>query len=86
MAGYSLGNADLRIRKTVAKKIKKVIPEIRNEFVYGKKSLYNEDGEVIGVSEEDSPYCIGAVRNGFDEELALKIFKDMEAFAAYCFE
>lgn len=85
MAGYSLGNADLRIRKTVAKKIKKVIPEIRNEFVYGKKSLYNEDGEVIGVSTEDSPYCIGAVRNGFDETLALKMFKDMEAFAAYCF-
>lgn len=85
MAGYSLGNADLRIRKVVAKKLKKKIPEIRNEFVYGKKSLYDKDGNVTGVSDEDSPYCIGAVRNGFDEALALKIFKDMEAFAAYCF-
>ena len=86
MAGYSLGDADLRIRKTVAKKDRKKIPEIRNEFVYGKKSLYDKDGNVIGISEEDSPYCIGAIRNGFSEELALKLFTDMEAFASYCFE
>ncbi len=85
MAGYSLGMSDLRIRKPFAKKQKKLIPEIRNEFVYGKKSLYDKDGNVIGISDEDSPNCIGAVRNGFSEELALKIFKDMEAFAAYAF-
>lgn len=85
MAGYSLGDADLRIRKVIAKKLRDKIPEIRNEFVYGKKSIYDNDGKVIDISEEDSPYCIGAVRNGFDENLALKLFKDMEAFASYCF-
>lgn len=85
MAGYSLGNADLRIRKVVAKKLIDKIPEIRNEFVYGKKSVYDDKGKVIGISNEDSDYCIGAVRNGFDETMALKIFSDMEAFASYCF-
>lgn len=85
MCGYSLGNADLRIRKVVAKKLKKKIPEIRNEFVYGKQSEYDKDGNVIGLSTEDSPYCSGAIANGFDEAMALKLFKDIEAFAAYCF-
>lgn len=85
VAGYSLGNADLRIRKTLGKKLVKKIPEIRNEFIYGKKSLYNDDGLVIGTSEEDSPYCIGAIRNGFSVEVASKLFSDMEDFAKYCF-
>lgn len=85
MAGYSLGNADLRIRKTLGKKLIKKIPEIRNEFVYGKCSLYDDNGNVIGRSEEDSPYCIGAIRNGFDEDVALRLFSDMEDFARYCF-
>lgn len=85
LCGYSLGNADLRIRKVVAKKLKDKIPEIRNEFVYGKQSEYDADGKVIGISTEDSPYCKGAIANGVDEALALKIFKDIEAFALYCF-
>lgn len=86
MAGYSLGMADLRIRKVLGKKLVKKIPEIRNEFIYGKKSLFDEEGNVIGVSEEDSPYCIGAIRNGFSEEVATKIFDIMEEFAKYSFE
>ena len=85
MAGYSLGMADLRIRKVLGKKLVKKIPEIRNEFIYGKKSLFDEDGNVIGVSEEDSPYCIGAIRNGFSEEVATQIFDIMEEFARYSF-
>lgn len=85
MAGYSLGMADLRIRKTLAKKKIKEIPALKNEFVYGKLSLYDEDHNVIGISEEDSPLCVGAVRNGFSEEVALEIFSIMEKFAKYAF-
>lgn len=85
MAGYSLGNSDLRIRKVLGKKLVKKIPEIRNEFVYGRKSIFDEEGTVIGVSDEKSPYCIGAINNGFSEELALEIFSIMEEFAKYSF-
>lgn len=85
MAGYSLGGADIRIRKVLAKKKIKQIPEIQNEFVYGKKSIYDKEGNVIGISEENSDYCIGAVNNGFSEEIALKIFKAMKDFAKYAF-
>ena len=85
MAGYSLGSADSRIRKTMCKKIKSLLPELKNEFVYGKKTKYSEAGEPIGCSTEPSPYCIGAINNGFDEALALKIFDMMEKFASYSF-
>lgn len=85
MAGYSLGNADFRIRRTISKKDVKKIPEIRNEFVYGKKSIFNEKGEVCGISQEPSKYCTGAVNLGFSEEKALKVFKNIEACAVYCF-
>lgn len=85
MAGYSLGMADLRIRKVLGKKKIKKIPEIRNEFIYGKKSLYDNDHNVIGISEEDSPYCKGAIANGFSEEVAISIFDAMAEFAKYSF-
>lgn len=85
MAGYNAGNADKRIRKTLGKKKVKLIPEIRNEFIYGKQSIYNEKGDVIGVSEEDSKYCIGAVNRGYSLEIATKIFDIMESFAKYSF-
>ena len=67
------------------KKLVKKIPEIRNEFVYGKKSIFDSEGTVIGLSEEDSPFCKGAINNGFSEELALEIFSIMEEFAKYSF-
>lgn len=85
MAGYTLGKADTRVRKPLCKKKTKQIPEIRNEFIYGKKSLYDEDHNVIGMSEEDSPNCIGAIRNGFSLEIANQIFDTIEAFAKYSF-
>lgn len=67
------------------KKKKKEIPVVRNEFIYGKKSLYDSDGNVIGKSNEDCGICVGAVNNGFTEEEATKIFDIMEAFASYAF-
>ena len=85
MAGYSLGMADLRIRKVLGKKLLKKIPEIRNEFIYGKKSIFDNDENVIGISQENSPYCIGAVNNGFTEEVSIQIFDAMAEFARYSF-
>lgn len=88
MAGYNLGGADSRIRKILGKKKLSMIPEIRNEFVYGKKSIYEGVGkekQVVGISDEDSDWCIGAIRNGFDEKIALDIFNVMEEFARYAF-
>lgn len=85
MAGYNLGGADSRIRKPLCKKQKKKIPEIRNEFIYGKQSEYDEDHNVIGIKDEPSPYCAGSLARGYTLELSEKIFSTMEAFAKYAF-
>jgi DNA polymerase-3 subunit alpha len=85
MAGYDLGGADTRIRAVLGKKKLKQIPEIRNEFIYGKASIFNDKHEVIGMSEEPSKYCTGALAHGFTLEVATKIFDIMEAFAKYSF-
>lgn len=86
MAGYTLGGSDTRIRKTLGKKKLKEIPVIRNEFIYGKESLYDDKHEnVIGVSEVNSKLCVGAINNGYSEEIAKKIFKLIEAMAKYAF-
>lgn len=85
MAGYSMGGADSRIRKVLGKKKVKMIPEIRNEFIYGKKSLFDNDHNVIGISEESSDYCEGAINRGYSIELCEKIFDTMAAFAKYSF-
>lgn len=85
MAGYDLGGADLRIRKPLGKKKKKMIPEIKNEFIYGKQSVYDEDHNVIGIKDEASQYCVGSLARGYTQELSEKIFESMEAFAKYAF-
>lgn len=85
MAGYDAGGADSRIRTVLGKKKLKMIPEIRNEFVYGKASVFNEKHEVIGMSEDNSKWCVGAINHGFTQELAMQIFDSMEAFAKYSF-
>ena len=71
--------------KNYLKKLKKKIPEIRNEFIYGKQSEYDEDHNVIGIKDEPSPYCIGTLAKGYSQELSEKIFDSMEAFAKYSF-
>ena len=97
MAGYSLSMSDLRIRKVIGKKLLEKIPEIRCEFIYGLIIKKDEDGKpVLGedprypgskyvMTDERSQYCVGAINNGFTEELAVKIFDIMEAFASYAF-
>lgn len=85
MAGYDAGGADSRIRTVLGKKKIKMIPEIRNEFIYGKESIFNDKHEVIGKSESNSKWCAGAVNNNFTEEVSMQIFEAMEAFAKYSF-
>ena len=85
MAGYDLSSSDSRIRKTLGKKLKKKIPEIKNEFIYGKQSEYDEDHNVIGIKDEPSPYCTGSLARGYTQELSEKVFESMEAFAKYAF-
>lgn len=85
MAGYTQGGADSRIRKTLGKKLVKKIPEIRNEFIYGKASEFDDNHEIIGISEKPSQYCEGAVNRGFDEQTAVQIFDTMSAFSKYSF-
>lgn len=85
MAGYDLGGADGRIRKVLGKKKIKLIPEIKNEFIYGKQTEYDKDHNVIGIKEEPSPYCVGSLNKGYTLELSEKIFDSMESFAKYCF-
>jgi DNA polymerase-3 subunit alpha len=85
MAGYDLSASDSRIRKTLGKKLKKKIPEIKNEFIYGKQSVYDEDHNVIGMNEDASPYCVGSLARGYSKELSEKVFDSMEAFAKYAF-
>lgn len=85
MAGYTLGKADSRVRKPLGKKKIKVIPEIRNEFIYGKKSIYDENHNVIGISEEKSTNCNGSIDNGFSLEISNQIFDTIEAFSKYAF-
>lgn len=85
MAGYSMGNADQRIRKILGKKLVKKIPEVRNEFIYGKKSIFDEDHNVIGISEEASEYCEGCIARGYSEELSTRVFNNIAAQAKYSF-
>lgn len=42
LAGYTLGSADARIRKILAKKKEKEIPGLETEFLYGKKPLIKQ--------------------------------------------
>ena len=65
------------------KKLLKKIPEIKNEFIYGKQSEFDENHNVIGTKEEASPYCVGSLEKGYSLELSEKIFESMEAFAKY---
>ncbi len=72
LAGYSLGRADL-VRRAISKKDAATMEKEREYFLYGKKK---EDGSIE---------CIGAVKNGVDEEKAKQIFSAISSFASYAF-
>ena len=70
---------------TKLKKKHKMIPEIRNEFIYGKQSTKDNDGNVTGMLDKNSKYCKGAVNNNFTEQMSKDVFDTVEAFAKYAF-
>ncbi len=72
LAGYSLGRADI-VRRAMSKKKHDVMEREKEIFVHG---LQAKDGTW------EVPGCL---RNGVDEQTALKIYDKMENFASYAF-
>lgn len=72
LAGFSLGEADL-VRRAMGKKDKKTLMAQKEKFVHG------------GISDINGSKITGCVNNGISEEVAHKIFADMEGFASYAF-
>ncbi len=72
LAGFSLGEADL-VRRAMGKKDKKKLMAQKEKFING------------GVSDINGSKIVGCISNGISEEIANKIFGDMEGFASYAF-
>ena len=72
LAGYSLGRADI-VRRAMSKKKADVMEKERKIFIHG---LIDEDGNIE---------VEGCIRRGISEEIANKIFGQMESFASYAF-
>ena len=72
MAGYTLGQADM-IRRMMGKKKLEAMQKEKAVFLYGKPA------------ENGKPAIDGAVKRGVSEEVASKIWGEMESFASYAF-
>ena len=72
MAGYTLGQADNVRRMMGKKKLEDMIKE-RPVFIHGKPS------------ENGKPAIDGALKRGVSEEVANKVWSEMESFASYAF-
>lgn len=72
MAGYTLGQADMVRRMMGKKKMDAMIAE-RQVFLYGKPA------------ENGKPAIDGAIKRGVSEEVANKVWSEMESFASYAF-
>lgn len=72
MAGYTLGQAD-NVRRMMGKKEHEKMFREREVFLYGKPA----DG--------DSPAIDGAIKRGVNEDVAKKVWSEMESFAHYAF-
>ncbi len=72
LAGFSLGEADL-VRRAMGKKDKKTLMAQKEKFVNG------------GISDTNGSVIEGCVKRGISEEVANKIFSQMEGFASYAF-
>jgi len=72
MAGYTLGQADM-IRRMMGKKKLEAMQKEKTVFLYGKPA------------ENGKPAIDGAVKRGVSEEIASKIWGEMESFASYAF-
>lgn len=72
MAGYSLGQADMVRRIMGKKKVEKMAAE-KEKFIYGWQDPKGEKS------------IEGALKRGVPEDIARKVFADMEDFAKYAF-
>ncbi len=84
LAGYTLGRADI-LRRAMGKKKIDVMKKEKAIFIHGcpeKAAVYNDQGVLIEKAEKAVD---GAIKRGVPEEVASKIFDDMESFAKYAF-
>ena len=72
MAGYTLGQADMVRRMMGKKKMDAMIAE-RQVFLHGKPA------------ENGKPAIDGAIKRGVPEDVANKVWSEMESFASYAF-
>ncbi|MBE5741573.1 MAG: DNA polymerase III subunit alpha [Clostridiales bacterium] len=77
LAGFSLGQAD-NIRRAMGKKKLQEMLKWKEAFLHGKEAFTDEHGKY-------NPAIDGAINRGVSEEVANKIWNDMEAFASYAF-
>ncbi len=77
MAGFTLGQADM-IRRAMGKKKLAEMLKWKDAFLYGKEAYTDDHGKYNSAIK-------GAVNNGVSEEVANKIWNEMEAFASYAF-
>jgi len=72
MAGYTLGQADM-VRRMMGKKKLDAMKAEKAVFLYGKPA------------ENGKPAIDGAIKRGVPEDVASKIWSEMESFASYAF-
>jgi len=77
MAGFTLGQADM-IRRAMGKKKLAEMLKWKDAFLYGKEAYTDDHGKYNSAIK-------GAINNGVSEEIANKIWNEMEAFASYAF-
>ncbi len=77
LAGFSLGQAD-NIRRAMGKKKIAEMLKWKEAFLHGREAFVDEHGK-------HEPAIKGCVANGVSEEIANKIWADMEDFASYAF-
>ena len=72
MAGYTLGQADM-VRRMMGKKKVDAMKAEKQVFLYGKPA------------QNGKPAIDGAVKRGVPEDVAIKVWDQMEKFAQYAF-
>ncbi len=77
MAGFTLGQAD-SIRRAMGKKKLAEMLSWKEAFLHGREAFTDDHGKF-------NPAIKGAINNGVSEEVANKIWNEMEAFASYAF-
>ncbi len=77
MAGFTLGQAD-SIRRAMGKKKLAEMLKWKEAFLNGREAFTDEKGKF-------NPAIKGSIANGVSEEVANKIWNEMEGFASYAF-